>query len=86
MSHLKQVFQETYAEVPRGQCRKIVKIMVFVFFIGWNMHTLFSTIGPEALNKINMAQYEIAAIFSDLVAKVTFCFLASILRVKVIIA
>ena len=74
---------ETYLESPKGRCRLLVKILILVFFVGWNLHKLFSTIGPECLNKINAYQYEIGATFSDLVAKLLFCLLVNYYRVQV---
>lgn len=66
-----------------GACRFTVKVIIGVFFLGWNMHTVFSSVGPDMTNWLDPAPCEIGAVFSDIVAKVAFCFLALVLRVQV---
>ncbi|KAG2498040.1 hypothetical protein HYH03_003801 [Edaphochlamys debaryana] len=56
---------------------------IIVYYIGQNVHTLFSTIGPEVGGFINTLQTEVGATFGDLTAKVAFCICATILNLQV---
>ena len=63
--------------------KRTARAALLSFFIGWNLHTLFSSLGPEALKLINVHQTEIGACLSDLVAKILYCSVATYLRVQV---
>lgn len=78
-----QCFQVLEQEVPTLQMRFTVKAIIVTFFVGWNLHTLFSSVGPECLGWLGVQQTEICACFSDLVAKCLYCTLATLLRVQV---
>ncbi|KAG2434579.1 hypothetical protein HYH02_012243 [Chlamydomonas schloesseri] len=70
-------------DCPTETSRTTAKIVVVVYFVGQNVHTLFSTIGPEVGGFINALQAEIGATFGDLTAKVLFCSVATVLNFQV---
>ena len=78
-----QCFRVMIKEAPTPHIKTMVKVTMVVFFIGWNLHTIFASIGPEILNWLNSLQMEIGSCFSDLVAKCLFCICVTYLRVKV---
>ena len=78
-----QCFTDADKEVQVIRLRKTVKHLMLIFFIGWNIHTVQATIGPDVYNGINTLTTEIVACFGDMVAKCLFCFIATRFRVQV---
>lgn len=60
-----------------------VKAIIVTFFVGWNLHILFASLGPECLGWLGVQQTEICACFGDLVAMCLYCMLATLLRMQV---
>ena len=63
--------------------RKTIFYLKMIFFIGWNIHTVQATIGPDVYDGVNTLTTEIIACFGDMVAKCLFCLVATILRIQV---
>ena len=63
--------------------RKTIKYLHLIFHIGWNIHTVQATIGPDEYNAVNTLTTEIIACFGDMVAKCLFCFVVTLLRMQV---
>ena len=54
-----------------------------IYHIGWNIHTVQASVGPDALNGLNFLATQIFACFGDMVAKVAFCAVVTVLRMQV---
>lgn len=75
-------FQDTERAVPTNRLRRTIKMIVAIFYIGWNLHTFFSAAGPECLKFLNPLQTQIGSVFADLTCKMLFSAAVTYFRVQ----
>ena len=78
-----QCFIESGKEVPTKAMQYTILALHIIYHVGWNIHTVQASVGPDCLNGLNFLSTQIFACFGDLVAKVAFCFVVTVLRVQV---
>nr|AHH02106.1 Chronos [synthetic construct] len=78
-----KVYIESYHTLPKGVCRKICKIMAYVFFCSWLMFPVMFIAGHEGLGLITPYTSGIGHLILDLISKNTWGFLGHHLRVKI---
>lgn len=76
-------YVESYATVPKGLCRLIVKMMAISFFASWGSYPIFFAIGPEGLQMISKYGNAIAHTILDIIAKEFWTFNGHLLRIKI---
>ena len=70
-------------EVPTKEMRVTILALHIIYHIGWNIHTVQASVGPDCLGILNFLSTQIFACFGDLVAKVAFCAVVTALRIQV---
>ena len=70
-------------EVPTKEMRVTILALHIIYHVGWNIHTVQASVGPDCLGILNFLSTQIFACFGDLVAKVAFCAVVTALRIQV---
>jgi bacteriorhodopsin len=78
-----KLYLQSFYVVPKGDCRMIVKIMAWTFFISWFTYPILFIMGPEGMGRLSMRASIIAHCFGDLLAKNLWGYLGHVLRIKV---
>ena len=69
-------------EVPTKGMQRTILALHIIYHIGWNIHTVQASIGPDCLGALGFIATQIFACFGDLVAKVGFCAVVTFLRLQ----
>nr|AHH02152.1 BsChR1 [synthetic construct] len=78
-----KVYIEAYHTVPKGTCRKIVRVMAWDYFGSWCMFPILFVLGPEGFGHISAYGSVIAHQVLDITSKNLWSFLGHLLRVKI---
>nr|AHH02145.1 protein 115 [synthetic construct] len=78
-----RVYIESYHQVPKGLCRRLVRYLTAMFFCSWLMFPLLFLAGPEGLAYLTWSGSTIGHTVADLLSKNIWGLIAHYLQVKI---
>nr|QJF54429.1 cation channelrhodopsin 3 [Tetraselmis subcordiformis] len=78
-----RVYIESYHQVPKGLCRKLVRYLTTMFFCSWLMFPLLFLAGPEGMVYLTWSGSTIGHTVADLMSKNIWGLIAHYLQVKI---
>eukprot|EP01025_Chloroclados_australasicus_P047781 TRINITY_DN5390_c0_g2_i2.p1 TRINITY_DN5390_c0_g2~~TRINITY_DN5390_c0_g2_i2.p1 ORF type:complete len:496 (-),score=45.90 TRINITY_DN5390_c0_g2_i2:313-1647(-) len=78
-----RVYMESFHQVPKGICRRLVTYMAYMFYASWCMFPILFLAGPEGFGHLTNSGSTIAHTFADLLSKNLWGIVGNFLRVKI---
>eukprot|EP01023_Acetabularia_acetabulum_P067255 TRINITY_DN9231_c0_g1_i1.p1 TRINITY_DN9231_c0_g1~~TRINITY_DN9231_c0_g1_i1.p1 ORF type:complete len:554 (+),score=89.72 TRINITY_DN9231_c0_g1_i1:195-1856(+) len=78
-----RIYIESFHQVPKGICRKLVQYMAYMFYASWCMFPILFLAGPEGLGHLSTSGSTIAHTFADMLSKNLWGIVGNFLRVKI---
>nr|AHH02148.1 protein 125 [synthetic construct] len=78
--HAGRVYIESYMMLPKGQCRKILRIMAGVYYFSWSAFPILFILGPEGFGHISAYASTIGHTINDMLSKQLWTLLGHHLR------